>query len=273
MRRGGSGWGEFLVLVILIGLCLIAGVYLWERYRSRFVPRPLPIFPTPLPYTPWPTPPVAQAFDFPLQPPEAYGAYVQGITGPLAVDTRYGVQNPAMGDRSNCFRDRDGGSVPFSQLYHAGVDLFALNDGGRVVWGEATHAPVHAVADGVVVFALDAGGEGHIVAVEHRLADGSAVYSVYWHVDHVQVRAGQPVTRGQAIAAVHDMGRNSHLHWEMRAFRDGSDLFPPGTAGARGACNRQIAGVGYTWDDDPARAHPDYYGYLDPMAFVESRRP
>jgi hypothetical protein len=32
--------------------------------------------------------------------------------------------------------------------------------------------------------------------------------------------------------------------------------------------------VGYTWDDDAGeytrtRAHPDAYGYLDPVAFVE----
>jgi len=220
-------------------------------------------------------------FDFPLLPAETYGPYVQGVTGPLAVDTRYGAQNPAQGDRSNCFRNTSGGSVPFSQLYHAGVDLFALDDAGQVVWGEATHAPVHAVADGVVVFILDAGNEGHIVAIEHRLAsgpalsevEGSSVYSVYWHVAHVQVREGQPVTRGQVVAVVHDMGFNSHLHWEMRTFRDGSNLFPPGTAGARSTCNRHVAGVGYTWDDDPARAHPDYYGYLDPTSFVESNRP
>jgi murein DD-endopeptidase MepM/ murein hydrolase activator NlpD len=68
------------------------------------------------------------------------------------------------------------------------------------VWGQARHAPVHAVADGVVVFTLDAGSDGHIVATEHRLADGSAVYAIYWHVDHVQVREGQPVSRGQVIA-------------------------------------------------------------------------
>ena len=72
------------------------------------------------------------------------------------------------------------------------------------------------------------------------------------------------------IAALHDMGLNSHLHWEMRTFHDGSNIFPAGTAGARGTCNRQIAGVGYTWDDNPLHAHPNYYGYLDPTAFVES---
>ncbi len=87
------------------------------------------------------------------------------------------------------------------------------------------------------------------------------------------MRAGQPVARGQVIAVVYDQGFNSHLHWEMRTFRDGSRLFPPGTAGARGTCNGHVAGVGYTWDDDLARAHPDHYGYLDPTAFVESHRP
>ncbi len=273
--------------IALVGLCLIAGVYVWERYRGAFTPLwtqltsttdgrdqgpPLPTFPTPGPYAPWATPTVAEAFDFPLLPAEAYGPYVQGVTGPLAVDTRYDVQNPAMGDRSNCFRDSSGGSVPFSQLYHAGVDLFALNDAGQVAWGAATHAPVHAVADGLVVYVVDGGTEGQIVIVEHRLGDATTVYSVYWHVDHVQVQEGQPVARGQIIAVVKDMGLNSHLHWEMRTFRDGSNVFPAGTAGARGTCNRQSPGVGYTWDDEPARAHPGYYGYLDPTAFVQSRQ-
>ena len=271
----GLGHRRTLLLVVLgLGsLCLVAGAYLWRRFRGGVIPQPLPAFPTAAPYTPWPTPPIATAFDFPLQPAGAYGPYVQGVTGPLAVDTRYGVQNPALGERSNCFRDSGGEVVPFGQLTHAGVDLFALDDAGQVAWGAATHAPVHAVADGVVVWTVDAGGDGHIVATEHRLADGSAVYSIYWHVDHVQVREGQPVVRGQVIAAVFDRKLNSHLHWEMRTFRDGSDLFPAGTAGARGACNGYVAGVGYTWDDDPAWAHPDAYGYLDPTAFAENYRP
>jgi len=281
--------GRILLLASLGlgGLCLVAGAYLWPRYRGWLVPHSLPLAwsetsqdarPS---YTPWPTPPIATAFDFPLLPAENYGPYTQGITGPLAVDTRYGAQNPAQGNRSNCFRNSSGGDVPFSQLYHAGVDLFALNDAGQVVWGAAKHAPVHAVADGVVVFILDAGSDGNIVIVEHLLTDGpalskaegSAIYSVYWHVDHVQVRPGQPVVRGQAIAVVFDKGGNSHLHWEMRTLGDGSNLFPPGTAGARSTCNGHVAGVGYTWDDDPSRAHPDFYGYLDPIAFVESHRP
>ena len=266
-------FGRLLVTVSLCFLCLSAGTRLWRRYRDRPGPPPLPALPTAPPYTPWPTPPVAETFDYPLLPTEAYAPYVRGVTGPLAVDTRYGVPNPAQGSRSNCFRDAGGEGVPFGQLYHAGVDLFALNEVGQVAWGQATHAPVHAVADGVVVWVLPAGGDGTIVATEHRLADGSAVYAVYWHVDHVQVREGQPVTRGQVIAVVYDQGLNSHLHWEMRTFQDGSELFPAGTAGARGTCNGHLAGVGYTWDDDPAHAHPDAYGYLDPVTFVEGHRP
>jgi murein DD-endopeptidase MepM/ murein hydrolase activator NlpD len=253
-------------------MCLLAGAHLWRRFRGAFASPSLPSLPTALPYTPWPTPPVAETFDFPLLPAEDYGPYAQGITGPQPVDTRYGVPNPSYGDRANCFRDVSGGTVPFGQLYHAGIDLFALDEAGQVAWGQATHDPVHAVADGVVVSTLNAGGEGYIVIVEHLLADGTAVYSVYWHVSHVQVREGQPVARGQVIAVIHDMGWNSHLHWEMRNFRDGSSLFPPGTAGGRGTCNGHVAGVGYTWDDDPARASPGFYGYVDPIAFVESHR-
>jgi len=181
-----------------------------------------------------------------------------------------------MGARSNCFRDVDDNPVPFSRLYHAGIDLVALDGAGRAVWGQVANAPVHAVADGVVIFTQDAGSDGHIIITEHWPADGDPIYSVYWHVDQVQVAIGQPVTRGQVIAVVADRGSNSHLHWEMRRFADGSSLFPPGTAGARGTCNGRFAGVGYTWDDDPAQAHPDVFGYLDPVAFVtnhQSRSP
>jgi murein DD-endopeptidase MepM/ murein hydrolase activator NlpD len=263
------------LLALLACLGVLAGLYVWRRVGRGLIPPPLPFIPTAPPYDPWPTPPVADGFDYPLLPAESFGPYVQGVTGPLAVDTRYGAQNPAQGDRANCFRDAGGETVPFSQLYHAGVDLFGLGEAGQITWGQAAHAPVHAVADGVVTSVLNAGSEGHIVIVEHLLAnarESGRVYSVYWHVDRVQVQPGQPVTCGQIVAVVKDMGFNSHLHWEMRTFRDGSDLFPAGTAGAPG-CNGHIAGVGYTWDDDPTQAHPDFYGYLDSTAFVEAHRP
>jgi murein DD-endopeptidase MepM/ murein hydrolase activator NlpD len=253
-------------------LCLLAGLYIKARSGIWRAPPPLPTFATAGPYTLWSTPSVADGFTGPLQPSDLYVPLVQGITSVYAVDTRYGVQNPALGDRANCFRDAAGNHVSFSQLYHAGVDLFALERAGQVALGNAAHAPVHAVAHGVIVSVINAGSDGYVIIVEHLLADASRVYSVYWHTDQVQVQPGQPVTRKQVIAVVKDMGANSHLHWEMRTFRDGSDLFPPGTAGAQN-CNGHESGVGYTWDDDSARAHPDFYGYLDPVAFVNDHEP
>jgi hypothetical protein len=96
VREHSCGRTLLLTIIGLIGLCLIAGAFWWEGYLGGFLPKPLPVFPTVPPFTLWSTPPAATVFDFPLLPAEAYGPYVQGVTGPLAVDTRYGVQNPAM---------------------------------------------------------------------------------------------------------------------------------------------------------------------------------
>lgn len=269
---GSCRLGLGLVLLITSCLCATSAFILGPRFRNLVSdPRPAPWDTIP-PYTPWPTPPIAQAFDYPLQPPEAYGPYVHGLTGPHVIDTRFGAQNPAFGNRPNCFRDSDGSAVPFSKLYHAGVDLFSLDRADQVLWDGAAGDPVHAVGEGVAVKTLDAGAEGQILITQHLLADGSTIYAVYWHVDHIRVVPGQPVERGQIIALVYDQGFNSHLHWEMRTFLDGSHLFPEGTAGARGSCNGHVAGVAYTWDDVPERARPEFYGYLDPMAFVASHQ-
>lgn len=221
-----------------------------------------------LPVEPIPTPVPADGFDFPLDPGR-YGPYVQGVTGPLAVDTRFGVQNPSLGDDLKCFHDRDGVGVPFRELYHAGEDWFRLDAAGQVDSFAAAGDPVRAVANGVVYLTQEIGDQGWILVLAHQLADGTPVYSAYWHVAQLQVGRGDAVGRGQVVALVHDQGGNSHLHWEMRAFADGSNLFPADSAGGRGTCNGKATGVAYTWDDDPTRARPEYWGYFDPLAFVE----
>jgi murein DD-endopeptidase MepM/ murein hydrolase activator NlpD len=218
------------------------------------------------------TPPVADGFDFPLDPGR-YGPYVRGVTGPLNVDTRFGMQNPALGDTPKCFHDRDGDGVPFRELYHAGVDWFQYDAAGQVDFNATARDPVRAVAQGVVYLIQEIGAEGWIVVLAHRLENGAPIYSAYWHVSGLQVDRGETVGRGQVIGLIHDQGLNSHLHWELRSFADGSELFPPESAGARGSCNGHRPGVAYTWDDDPARARPEYWGYFDPVAFIESHRP
>jgi murein DD-endopeptidase MepM/ murein hydrolase activator NlpD len=225
-----------------------------------------------LPANPTPTPPLADGFDFPLDP-SRFGPYVQGVSGPLDVDTRFGVQNPGVGNAPKCFHDQNGEGVPFRELYHAGEDWFRLDAAGQVDSFAAASAPVHAVANGVVYLTQEIGSQGWIVVISHRLADDTIVYSAYWHVTQLQVGRGDVVRRGQVIALVHDQGGNSHLHWEVRAFADGSELFPPDSAGGRGTCNGRAGSVAYTWDDDPTRARPEYWGYFPPTAFVESHLP
>jgi murein DD-endopeptidase MepM/ murein hydrolase activator NlpD len=219
---------------------------------------------------PIPTPAPAGGFDFPLDPLR-YGPYVQGVTGPLNVDTRFGVQNPALGGAAKCFHDRDGVGVPFRELYHAGEDWFRLDAAGQADTFAAAGDPVRAVARGVVYLTQEIGNQGSIVVLAHRLADKTPVYSAYWHVDRLQVGWGDTVERGQVIAMIRDQGGNSHLHWEIRSFGDASELFPPDSAGGLGTCNGRAVGVAYSWDDDPVRARPEYWGYFDPAAFVRDR--
>lgn len=229
------------------------------------------LFFTPEPTRPRPTPPPADRFDFPLDPAR-FGPYVQGVTGPLDVDTRYGVQNNGLGTDGKCFVDKDGKQVPFNLLFHAGEDWFAYDGRGQVEAGLARNQPVRAVANGVVDWKQDIGTQGQVVVVQHLLADGSHVWSAYWHVDQVTVSPGEVVQRGEALGVIADQSFNSHVHWEIRTWGDGRELFLPTTAGGRGTCNGRVPALGYTWDDIPARAVPDAWGYVDPVKFVKQHR-
>jgi len=254
--------GGLAVGVAVIGLIASA---VW-RYQGRASSPG--IAPTPLPVPQ--TAAIADTFDFPLDPAR-FGVLIPGQCGLPLVDTRFGAQNPALGNAGKCFVNLDGDHIPFSQLYHAGEDWLALNKRGRVSLGKAAGEPVHAVANGVVESVTLMGYDGYVIIIAHTLQDGERVWSIYWHVAAVQVAEGEAVTRGQVLASIHDRGLNSHLHWEMRTFADGSALFPADSAGGRGTCNGHLTGVGYTWDDDPTRAMPEAWGYLNPTEFVKER--
>jgi murein DD-endopeptidase MepM/ murein hydrolase activator NlpD len=255
-----------IVVTLPLGLALAVGLA-WRYYRRGDAhPGALPV-----PLASVEEPELAEAFDYPLDP-ERFGPYVPFETGPWNVDTRFGAQNPGLGDEGKCFVNREGERVPFSQLYHAGEDWFALNAEGKTALRHAAGTPVRAVARGVVTWSQSLGSEGAVLIVEHHLPEEERVWSVYWHVADVEVAGGEAVERGERLGVVHDRGLNSHLHWEIRTFADGSDLFPPDSAGGRGSCNVYVMGVGYTWDDVPGRARPEAWGYLDPVAFIEAHR-
>ncbi len=105
---------------------------------------------------------------------------------------------------------------------HPGVDLSA-----------PVGTPIHATADGVVVFAgqvpIQRSREwwryGNVVIVEN----GDGFFTVFGHDDRVEVRPGQRVRRGDPIATVGNTGwgvTSPHVHYEVRR-RDAGGTYRP----------------------------------------------
>ncbi len=74
--------------------------------------------------------------------------------------------------------------------------------------------PVLAPAAGVVVLAEPLFVRGNAVIVDH----GSGVFTGYWHLQAIGVRAGERVEPGQLLGEVGSTGLSTgaHLHWELR---------------------------------------------------------
>jgi murein DD-endopeptidase MepM/ murein hydrolase activator NlpD len=98
-----------------------------------------------------------------------------------------------------------GRTDPFSGegAIHTGVDLEA-----------AMGTPVHAAADGVVVYASWESGYGRLIIVDH----GNGLQTYYGHLSQFNVVQGQEVRRGDVIAKSGASGRvtSPHLHYEVR---------------------------------------------------------
>jgi len=94
----------------------------------------------------------------------------------------------------------DGGS---SLSLHNGLDLAA-----------PVGTPVAACGAGRVVMAEERLLTGNSVVLEHL----PGVYSLYYHLSAIAVRAGQDVEAGERIGAVGMTGlaTGPHLHWELR---------------------------------------------------------
>jgi murein DD-endopeptidase len=85
---------------------------------------------------------------------------------------------------------------------HAGVDL-----------GTAVGTPVRAAGAGLVRRAGEDSSNGRAIVLDH----GGGVVTIYCHNDHLLVREGERVVRGQIIARSGNSGRSTgpHLHYQL----------------------------------------------------------
>ncbi len=74
--------------------------------------------------------------------------------------------------------------------------------------------PIHAPAQGTVIFAGRKSGYGNIVILDH----GYGLETWYGHTSKILVKVGQLVHRGQTFALIGNSGRStgSHVHYEVR---------------------------------------------------------
>lgn len=94
-----------------------------------------------------------------------------------------------------------------TQNFHSGLDI-----------GLKVGSPVIAAADGVVVSAsFKTTGYGYNVILEHVDKDGNKWNTRYAHLDQIVAKVGEPVYRGDVIAASGSTGKSTgpHLHFEI----------------------------------------------------------
>jgi murein DD-endopeptidase MepM/ murein hydrolase activator NlpD len=117
------------------------------------------------------------------------GLFRAPLQGPLRITSAFGAR-----------RSYSGGP-PTS--YHEGLD-----------YGAAVGTSVLAAAAGRVALAEELTVRGKAVIIDH----GLGVYSGYYHLSEIAVKAGQKVEQGDLIGKVGSTGLStgSHLHWEIR---------------------------------------------------------
>lgn len=102
-----------------------------------------------------------------------------------------------------------------TKAYHTGADL------NLPAWKDSG-SPVYAAADGEIVFSgVITGWQGEVVVIEHRLEDGSKVWTRYAHIkDTTPIGMVRPtIKRGELIGVIADYlpvgPSNDHLHFDV----------------------------------------------------------
>ncbi|MFZ1701142.1 MAG: M23 family metallopeptidase [Pyrinomonadaceae bacterium] len=136
-------------------------------------------------------------------------------------------------------------ALDFGKNDHLGED-WNKNSGGNTDCGE----PVYAAADGIITYADDAGpGWGNVLIIEHTLASGENVQTLYGHMQKFVKTSGTVKMREQIGEIGNANGRYlCHLHFELRT----------------SACPM--------WNQTGGGYSTDRTGWLDPSDFIDKQR-
>lgn len=90
-----------------------------------------------------------------------------------------------------------------TRKYHSGVDI-----------GVDTGTPIHAAANGVIIYSGWMGGYGYAIMIDH----GGGLVTIYGHNSSLAVSEGQRVSQGQVVAYAGSTGYSTgpHCHFEVR---------------------------------------------------------
>lgn len=142
-----------------------------------------------------------------------------GVIVPVIGFQKRRVFGPVMDMSDDFFVTSDFGyrQVAKGSTKHRGLDF-------RVVEGKT---PILATADGVVEYAGTSGGYGKMVKIKHDFgANAPEVYTLYAHLDKINVQSGKPVKQGQQIGVGGNTGTSSgaHLHYEVRVITKNGEI-------------------------------------------------
>jgi murein DD-endopeptidase MepM/ murein hydrolase activator NlpD len=126
--------------------------------------------------------------------------------GEFIMPVKSTVQTSRFGSR-RVYRYPDGRT---STSIHAGVD-----------WRAPTGTSISACAPGKVILARMRIVTGNTVVIEHM----PGVYSLYYHMDKIDVAEGDMVQTGTRLGDVGATGfaTGAHLHWELRVATENTD--------------------------------------------------
>jgi murein DD-endopeptidase MepM/ murein hydrolase activator NlpD len=99
--------------------------------------------------------------------------------------------------------------------HHTGDDLNGIG-GMNTDLGD----PVFCTADGLVLYAGEpSAGWGKVVVIGHRTADGKVLHSMYAHLQRIDAKRGDLISRGGNVGTVGTANGYypAHLHFEMRS--------------------------------------------------------